>query len=264
MIRNNFSGNGVHLKNQIAFAAILAPALAFAMATPALAGSPGMGGEVYGATVEKGEVELETRYGRLTGGANGGEDVMKLEAAYGVTDRLRLAIVGEFGREPGDSRRLNAAAIEAIYALGNAAGIDFAVYGEYEQAFDGPNELEAKLLMQHRSGPWDLRLNLIAGKELAADAPVELGYAASADLAVAKPLRLGFEAYGNLGTFSQFGPSVEHYAGPIAKIRLLTSDPDGDGDDHGGLTLTTGYLFALGATREQTDGQLHLKLEMEF
>jgi hypothetical protein len=45
---------------------------------------------------------------------------------------------------------------------------------------------------------------------------------------------------------------------------LLTSDPDGDGDDHGGLTLSTGYLFALGATKNQTDGQVHVKLEMEF
>jgi hypothetical protein len=245
-------------------AGILIPALAFAMTTPAVAGSPGMGGEVYGATVEKGETEVEARYGRLTGGANPGEDVLKLEAAYGVSDRLRIGVVGEFGKEPGDSRKLNAASIEAIYALGKAGGIDFAAYGEYEFAFDGPDEIEAKLLMQHRSGPWDMRLNLIASKEMVAGASVELGYAASADMAVAKPLRLGVSAFGNLGTFSQFGPSAEHYAGPIAKIRLTTSDPDGDGDDHGGLGLTAGYLFALGATRDQADGQLHLKLEMEF
>jgi hypothetical protein len=93
---------------------------------------------------------------------------------------------------------------------------------------------------------------------------VELGYAASADVAVAKQLRLGIAAYGNLGTFSQFAPAAEHFAGPVAKIRLLTSDPDGDGDDHGGLTLSTGYLFALGATKDQTDGQVQVKLEMEF
>jgi hypothetical protein len=162
---------------------------------------------------------------------------LKLEAAYGVTDHLRIGVLGEFGRDSGTSRKLNAAAIEAIYALGKTGGIDFAVYGEYEFAFDGPNQIETKLLMQHRSGPWDLRLNLIASKEMVAGAPVELGYAASADVAVAKRLRLGVSAYGNLGTFSDFAPAAEHYAGPIAKIRLLTSDSDGDGDDHGGLTL---------------------------
>ena len=252
------------MTNKAAITEMLAPILAFAMAAPALAGSPGMGGEVYGATVEKGEVELEARYGRLTVGPNPGEDVLKLEAGYGVSDRFRIGVVGEFGKEPGNSRKLNAASIEAIYTLGQTGGINFAAYAEYEFAFDGPDEIEAKLLMQHRSGPWDLRLNLIAGKEMAAGAPVELGYAASADVAVAKPLRLGVEAYGNLGRFSQFGPAAEHYAGPIARIRLTTSDPDGDGDDHGGLGLSVGYLFALGATRNTANGQLHMKLEMEF
>lgn len=234
------------------------------LAYPALAGPPGLAGEVYGATVEKGEKEIEARYGVLTGGPNGGEDALRLEAAYGVSDRLRIGIVGEFGRQPGASRKLNATAIEAIYALGKTGGINFAAYGEYEFAFDGPNEIEAKLLMQHRSGPWDLRLNLIASKEMIAGSPVELGYALSADVAVAKPLRLGVSAFGNLGTFSEFGPAAEHYAGPVAKIRLLTSDPDGDGDDHGGLSLSAGYLFALGATRRLTDGQVYLNLETEF
>lgn len=254
----------IKVTNKAKIAAILAPALAFAMAAPALAGSPGMGGEVYGATVEKGELELEARYGRLTGGPNSGEDVLKLEAAYGVSDRFRIGVVGKIGKEPGNTRKLNAAAIEAIYALGQTGGVSFAAYGEYEFGFDGPDEIEAKLLMQHRSGPWDLRLNLIAGKELVAGAPVELGYAASADVAVATRLRLGVAAFGNLGTFSNFGPSAEHFAGPVAKIRLTTSDPDGDGDDHGGLGLSVGYLFALGETRDTADGQLHMKLEMEF
>ena len=243
---------------------IVGAALACLIPVPALAGPPGLAGEVYGASVEKGEKEIEVRYGQLTGGPSGGEDAIKLEAAYGVSDHLRIGLIGEFGREPGTSRKLNAAAIEAIYALGKAGGIDFAVYGEYEMAFDGPNQIETKLLMQHRSGPWDLRLNLIASKELVAGAPVELGYAASADLAVAKPLRLGVSAFGNLGTFSEFGPAAEHYAGPVAKVRLVTSDPDGDGDDHGGLTLSAGYLFALGATRDRTNGQVHVKLETDF
>jgi hypothetical protein len=234
------------------------------MSTSALAGTPGLGGEVYGATVEKGETEIEARYGILNGGPDNGGDVIKLEVAHGVTDRLRLAVVGEFGRDPGDSRKFNAAAFEAVYALGNAGGFDFAAYGEFELAFDGPNEIETKLLVERRTGPWDLRLNLIAKKELAANSPVELAYAASADVAVAPKLRLGFNAFGNLGTFSHFGPAAEHFAGPIATLRLLTSDPDGDGDDHGGLSITSGYLFALGTTKSKTNGQFRVNLEMEF
>jgi hypothetical protein len=119
---------------------LIGAALACMLSTPALAGPPGMAGEVYGATVEKGEKEFEARYGILTGGPAGGEDALKLEAAYGVTDHLRIGVLGEFGRDSGTSRKLNAAAIEAIYALGKTGGIDFAVYGEYEFAFDGPKQ----------------------------------------------------------------------------------------------------------------------------
>lgn len=234
------------------------------LSNPALAGTPGLGGEVYGATVEKGEIELEGRYGRLDGGPDDGEDVLRVEAAYGVTERLRLGIVGEFGREPGSSRKLNAASIEAIYSFGKVGGIDFAIYGEYEFAFDGPNQVETKLLMQRQNGPWDLRLNLIASKDLAAGELVQLGYAASADIAVAERLRLGAAAFGNLGTFQHFAPSAEHYVGPVAKFRVIKSDPDGDGDDHGGVSISSGYLFAVGETRSKANGQFRLNLEAEF
>jgi len=109
-----------------------------------------------------------------------------------------------------------------------------------------------------------LRLNLIASKELSGEEPVEFGYAASADYAVADRVKLGAAAFGDLGSFSHFAPAAEHYIGPSAAFRLIKSDPDGDGDDHGGLSLRTSYLFALGETRETADGQFRVQLEMEF
>jgi len=45
---------------------------------------------------------------------------------------------------------------------------------------------------------------------------------------------------------------------------LITSVSDGDGDDHGGLSITSGYLFVLGGTRDNTKGQFRVNLEMEF
>ena len=54
-------------------------ALACALPGHAFASAPGMGDEVYGATVEKGEAEIEARYGALDGGPDDGEDVLKLE-----------------------------------------------------------------------------------------------------------------------------------------------------------------------------------------
>ena len=245
-------------------AALAGSIVACALSTPALA-APGLGGEVYGATVEKGETEIEMQYDRLSGGPESGEDVLKLELAKGVTDRLRIGVLAEFEKEVGESRRAEELAIEAIYHLGKAGGIDFAVYGEYAVGLHGPDKVEAKLLMQHRSGPWDLRLNLIAEKRLQSGAKVALEYAASADVAVADRLRLGARPSAILAPSATLPHRPNISPAPIAKLRLIKiADSDGDGDDHGGLTLKAGYLFALGATRQNTDGQFRVKLEMEF
>lgn len=228
-----------------------------AFSTPALA-APGLGDEVYGATVDKGELEVEVRHGRLGGGVDDGEDVIKLEAGYGVTDRLRVAVIGEFEREPGDRRRAEGLGIEAIYALGKLGGIDVALYGEYEIGFNGHSDsIETKLLLQRKTGPWDLRLNLIAEKPLVSGAPVELGYAASVDAAVLGETRLGVQAFGELGTFRNFAPREEHFIGPVATFEI-----GGLGVDEVGLQV--GYLFALGKARDDSKGQLKVNLELEF
>lgn len=218
--------------------------------------APGLGGEVYGATVEKGELEAEAIYGALDGGPEDGEDVLVLETAYGVTDSFRLGLRGEIEKEPGAEREFEALGIEGIYELGNAGGIDFAVYGEYEIVFEGADKIETKLLMQHVAGPVDLRLNLIAEKELESGEKVELEYAASADVETIGELRLGVQAYGQLGTFEDFLPRAEHFAGPVAKIEIEGLGPE--------LELEAGYLFAMGAAKDETDGQFRLMVELEF
>ena len=241
-------------KHAAAAAAVLA---GLALSTPALA-APGLGAEIYGATVDKGELEVEARYGRLGGGPDDGEDVIKLEAGYGVTDRLRVAVQGEFEREPGGPRRAEAMGIEAVYALGKLGGIDVAIYGEYEIGFNGNSDaVETKLLLQRKTGAWDLRLNLIAEKPLVSGAPVELGYAASVDAAVLGEARLGVQAFGALGTFSHFAPREEHFIGPVAKFEI-----GGLGVEEVGLQV--GYLFALGKARDDTKGQFKVNLELEF
>lgn len=241
------------------FATASVMCLIAALALPSAAhAAPGLGDEVYGATVEKGEPEIEVRYGRLTGGPDSGEDAIKLEAGYGVTDRLRVSVQGEFEREAGSSRKAEAMGIEAVYALGKVGGIDVALYGEYELGFNGNSDaIETKLLLQRRSGIWDLRLNLIGEKPLVSGAPVELGYAASVDAAVLGKTRLGIQAFGGLGTFSRFAPRDEHFIGPVAKFDLAGLGPDGIG-------LEVGYLFALGKARDDADGQLKINLELEF
>jgi len=228
---------------------------ALTASAPAMA-TPGLGSEVYGATVKAGEPEFEARYGQIDGKAADGTEVLKLEAAYGVTRNLRVAVVGEFTRDPGGPRRADAAAIEVIYALGRLGGIDVAVYGEYEIGFLGPDKVETKLVLQRRTGPWDLRLNVIAEKALAAGEPVELGYAASVDHALVGDVRIGVQAYGELGTFRDFAPCEEHFVGPVAKFEIEGLGPE--------LGVELGYLFALGAAKDEASGQFRLRLELEF
>ena len=228
-----------------------------ALGLPGIArAAPGLGDEVYGAEIESGEFEFEGRYGALAGGPDDGEDVLKFEAAYGVSDRLRIAALGEFEREAGGPRKLEAAGVEAIYRLGKIGSVGVALYGEYEIAFDGTDKVETKLILQRRKGPLDLRLNLIAEKPLDSHAPVELSYAASADYRVVGDVSVGVRGFGNLGTFSHAFPGAEHFVGPVAKLEFEQLGPE--------IELEAGYLFALGKAREDTKGQIRVMLGVEF
>lgn len=218
------------------------------VAAPANA-APGLGDKVYGATVEPGVTEIEARYGRLMGDEADGEDVLKLEVAHGFSRRFYGALVGEFEREAHEDRKLEALSVEGIYALGQVGGIDTALYGEYEIGLHGPDKIETKLLLQKRAGEVDGRLNLIAEKPLNGE-PIELGYAASADVKAAGEFRLGLAAFGDV-------THGEHFAGPILKTEIEHLPGRGE------LEIETGYLFALGEARHETDGQFRLLLEYE-
>lgn len=236
----------------------LAALAAVAIAQPAFA-APGLGEQVYGATVEKGVTEVETRYGRLTGGADAGEDKLVLEVAHGFTDHLYAAGLAEFEREPGGDRRLEALGMETVVNVGRipSLGLDVGVYGEYEAVRDGPDHVETKLLLQHKRGAFDGRLNLIAEKTLSGGNPVGFGYAASADWEVVDEVRVGAAAFGDFGPAKDFRLGGEHFAGPIVKAELEDLGP-------GELEVETGYLFALGDARDNAKGQLRLLLEYEF
>lgn len=226
------------------FAAALLAGLV--IATPASA-DPGLGDKVYGATVEDGVTEFEARYGRLMGDEADGEDVLKLEVSHGFSSRFYGALIGEFEREAHDDRKLEALAAEGIYTLGRIGGVDAALYGEYEVGLHGADKVETKLLLQKRAGEFDGRLNLIAEKSLNGE-PIELGYAASADVEAVGEFRLGLAAFGDV-------THGEHFAGPILKTEIEHLPRRGE------LELETGYLFALGEARHETDGQFRLLLE---
>ena len=146
---------------------------------------------------------------------------------------------------------------EAIYYLGHVAGVDVAVYGEYSVGSGRPDKAETKLLLERNTRSFDARLNLIAEKPLASGELVELAYAASFDVPAARNFRVGVAAFGELGTFRNFAPREEHYAGPIIKTVI---------EKLGGHTLKieAGYLFALGEARDKARGLARLIAELEF
>ena len=231
---------------------ILAGLVMLLIASPASA-EPGLGQKVYGAVLERGVTELEARYGRLTGGTDAGSDALTLEAAHHFSNRFYGAVLLETAREQGGTRTVGAVAFEGIMHLGRIEplGIDAAIYGEYAFERHAPNTAETKLLLQHRAGRFDGRLNLIAEKSLQRGEPVEFGYAASADWTLVGEVRAGGAAFGSFD-------SNRHYLGPVLKTEFEHLPGRGE------LSLEAGYLFALANARQDSRGQARLLMEYEF
>lgn len=233
----------------------LLAALTAAIPTAAFA-APGLGSDVYGATLEAGKTEAEFRYDGLAGGPDGGENAISVEVSHATSARFQLGGRLEFEQEAGGPRKLEEIGFEGIYTLGRVGGIDVAAYGEYEIVTNGPDRLETKILLERRAGKFDARLNLIATKVLVHSQRIQLGYAAAADYAVAGDWRLGVAAFGNLGDFDEFMPRSEHFAGPMVKTEIEGLGPE--------IGIEAGYLFALGKARDDSKGQFRFALEMEF
>ena len=223
--------------------------------------SPGVADPVYAAVIEPGVTEVEARYARLTGGTADGADGLVVEVDHGFSDRWSAALLIETGRDPGGRRIANAAAFEAVYHVARVAplALDIALYGEYKLGLNGNSDAaEGKLLLQHRAGPFDARVNLIAERPLIAREPVELSYAASVDWAVAgDDLRVGLAAFGDLGTTHAFGGRQELYIGPTVKLEIERLGP-------GEFEVEAGWLRAFSAARDITDGQARLLIGYEW
>lgn len=230
------------------------------------AAAPGLDSKVYGATIESGVTEIETRYARLTGKTDDGASALVLEAAHGFSDRFYGALLTTLSRDPGQlaggTTRVSGIGIEGIYRIGRipGTGVDVAAYGEYDAAFQGePHNIEFKALLEKRAGKLDTRVNLVAERLLRSTAPVVFSYAASTDYAVVgDEVRLGVQAFGDLGDSGRFGGRQAHFIGPVGKFEIEHTPIGGE------LGIEAGYLFAVGAARDSARGQARLLLEWEF
>ncbi len=242
------------------FSAMTVGLALFSAAAPVRA-EPGLAGEVYGAGVAKGAAEFELRYGRLNGGDGDGEWAAIAEAAYGVTDWWRPAVLAEWEREAGGDTALEAFAFENIFDLTATRSwpVHFGLYAEYEvNVNSGPDKAELKLLAQRTRGPWDARLNLVAEREVGGGAgdQTEFEYATQLTYRLNDDFKLGVQGFGDLGTNDDFGSlgDLPHYWGPMAEFETFETSK-------GELEIQVGYLFGFG--ENEADGQPRIKLEWE-
>ena len=242
--------------------AVVASCLLLASA-PGAKAAPGLGEKVYDPYIRPGTLELETRYGRLTGKSLDGESGAIVEAEYGFNERFSGALVLEYEDHVGEKDKIDAVGVEGVLWLGQIPklGIDTSLYLEFEQRIHNESGVgEAKLLLGKQLGVWQVLVNLKASRPFtshADDRITAFGYGVAIDREVTNFARVGVEAFGDLGDDHRFGGRQAHYIGPMVKWRVPFRKLKGE------LEIETSYLFAAGAARNDSRGQARILLEWE-
>jgi len=229
----------------------------------AAAAAPGLANKVYSPYVKNGITEVEVRGGSLTGGDQSGESAAVVELEHGFSDRLSVAVLGEFEKHPSEDAKVDAVALEAVAYLGQipGTGVDVGGYLEYEQRLHNESGvLEGKLLFARQFGPVHGLLNVIATQALTnreGEGATAFGYAAQATVDAGRQVQVGLQAFGDAGTNRSFGGRQDHYVGPVmrweTRPRWAASE----------FELEAAYLFPLGSARDKTDGQVRFMMEWE-
>jgi len=224
---------------------------------------PRLDEKVYDPYILKGMAELETRFGRVSGGPLDGAATTVVEAEYGVSDRLSLAAVGSVTHSSGQGTRLAAIGVEAVAYLGQipSIGVDAGLYFEYKKGLNsGDDGLEAKFLLAKTSGRFQGLANLIVERPLGVpkgQGYAAYGYAASATWRTVGHLRLGAEAFGDLGDDHHFLGRQGAYVGPQIK---WTGRP---GKSPVEIEVDAGWLAAVGESRNEASSEVKLAVELE-
>ena len=218
---------------------------------------------VYSPYVLNGTAELETRFGRVSGGPLDGAATTVVEAEYGLNDRLSLAAVGTVTNLPVQGTRLAGIGLEAIAYLGQIPklGVDTGLYLEYTKGLNGADDgLEAKLLLAKTVGRFQGLANIIVERPLGVprgEGYAAYGYAASATWRTIGHLRLGAEALGDLGDDRDFLGRQGAYVGPQIKWNGRPGRSPVE------IEVDAGWLAAVGESRNEASSQIKLALELE-
>lgn len=218
---------------------------------------PRLDEKVYAPYVEKGVGEIEVRTGGEVGsGALSGDTTTVIEAEYGFSDRINLAVLTAVAHAAPKGTRFSSVGLEAIGYLGqiSVVGVDTAVYLEYGHGLSGEQDVfEAKALLAKNIGRFQGLVNLIVEKPLngpPGERDASYGYAVSGAWRMIGNLRVGVEALGDLGSQGAYvGPQIKWKVHP----RALPAE----------IELDAGWLAPVGVTRYEARSQLKLVVELE-
>ncbi len=219
--------------------------------------------KVYSPYVEKGELELEYRGGRVfdDDADKDGKQKHKVAVGYGVTDRWFTEVYGELEKSGAAGSAFEFAALEwenrfQIFEPGER-WLDLGFYAAYEISLeeDHADKAEVKMLLAKDTGKFTHLANLILEKQIGAhsDEGTEAGIAWSSRYRYSHLIEPGFEIHSNFGELSENKSFDEqsHQAGPV----FYGSLP-------GGFHYDIGYLFGL--SDGAPDGELKSIIEYEM
>jgi len=154
-----------------------------------------------------------------------------IEAEYGVTDRLTVALYFDFEDPKGANvRHYRTRAVVFRYRFGEKGGffMDPAIYVEYyipRKSYKDYEELEIKLILERDFGHFRLDLNPMVEKKTSGsevNEGLEFNYAIGFYYKKYRSVQPGIEFHGKMGEFSNFPTwdQQRHYIFPTVDLRF--------------------------------------------
>lgn len=227
------------MKTRLSTAVILA-----CVAPLAAHAEPGGTSGVSSPAVSQGGLKFEWRSTAFDGEALDGNWSHRVQAGYGVTDWWRAQLNVRASQPDSEDAELRNIGIENTFEFTATSGwpVQFGGQIEYRFGLNGAEDnVELKLLAEHRAGPFSARFNITADRNVTGDSDEWTHvYSARANWRANDTWQFGVEAFSE--------PEADaHYIGPRAGLTL------------GDSTLSLGYLA--GVDDAQADAQIRIALE---
>ncbi len=224
--------------------------------------------EVYSPLVTKGTMEVEYKGVRLgdSGKALENSQSHEVEMNYGLTNDLRIGLIGQGQRSAGEPFHSEGFGAQVLYTTTHQGDwwLSSGVLGEYVVANhdNSPDSLEGRVLLSRVQGPFTFSSNLIFGRELGHNHSSGVGFGASAQALYDignEHFTPGIEWYGDFGKLNRFGDesSQQHYVGPI-----LTGEIAEFGNS--GIEYSAGYYWGLTNSSADHGARIELDYELKF